>query len=160
MISLITNSPEETYNIAYRVAQHAYPGDIYCLEGGLASGKTVFAQGFARGLGITEEVRSPSFAIVQEYVHDPPLYHMDFYRLSDAADLLGMGADEYFSGTGICLIEWPDRAGDILPIEIVRVQINTGSGEGRKIMISAASASTSECLERLKRIDEIRHALF
>lgn len=149
-ICLKSESPEDTRKLASELAPHARPGDIYCLEGFLAVGKTVFAQGFARGLGITEHITSPSFPIIQEYEHQPPFYHMDFYRLSSPEDILDMGADEFFLGSGISLIEWPDRAEGLFPVDVIRIHIDIGSMGERNIDISASE----------KRMREIERALF
>ena len=136
-VFLRARSSQETRDLAAKLAEHAQSGDIYCLEGQLGAGKTVFAQGFARGLGIHDSVTSPSFPIIQEYEHDPPLYHIDFYRLSGTADLLEMGADEIFLGSGISLIEWPDRAAELLPESIIRVCIDIAGDTERLISIVA-----------------------
>ena len=83
-----SNSEKETFAVAEEIARQASPGDIYLLEGDLGVGKTVFAKGFARGLGITEPVTSPTFTIVQEY-HEGrlPLYHFDVYRIADVEEM-------------------------------------------------------------------------
>ena len=132
-----SHSPAETLRFASRIATYAQPGDIYCLEGAVGAGKTAFAQGFARGLGIAEVVTSPSFPIIQEYAHDPPFYHMDFYRLSASNDLLEIGADELFLGSGISMIEWPDRAAGLLPANIITIHLDIGSGTERRVSVFA-----------------------
>ena len=148
-VSLKTSTVEETRILAFQIAQYARSGDIYCLEGALGAGKTVFAQGFARGLGIEDVITSPTFPIIQQYEHDPPLYHIDFYRLSGIDDLLEMGADEVFLGSGISLIEWPDRAIGLLPADVITVHIDIAGGDERLVNISADSG----------RIREIGHAI-
>ena len=146
---LKTSTAEETQTLAFQIAQYARPGDIYCLEGPLGAGKTVFAQGFARGLGIEEEITSPSFPIIQHYEHVPPLYHFDFYRLSGADEVREMGADELFLGSGISLIEWPDRAAGLLPGDAITIHIDIDGEAERRINISADS----------ERIQELYHAI-
>ena len=99
-----------------QLAQSAAAGSLYCLEGDLGVGKTVFTQGFAHGLGIEEPVTSPTFTIVQEYETGRiPLYHFDVYRLADPEELEEIGYKEYFFGEGVCLIEWPSRIEELNP---------------------------------------------
>ena len=92
-----TTSAKETFEAGYRLAQSVHPGQIYCLNGDLGVGKTVFTQGFAKGLGIEEPINSPTFTIVQEY-HEGrlPLYHFDVYRIADVSEMDEIGYEEYF----------------------------------------------------------------
>ena len=119
-----SNSEKETFAVAEEIARQASPGDIYLLEGDLGVGKTVFAKGFAHGLGITEPVTSPTFTIVQEY-HEGrlPLYHFDVYRIGDIEEMEEIGYDDYFYGNGICLIEWANLIEEILPPHYQTVRI-------------------------------------
>ena len=100
-----SNSEKETFAVAEEIARQASSGDIYLLEGDLGVGKTVFAKGFAHGLGITEPVTSPTFTIVQEY-HEGrlPLYHFDVYRIADVEEMYELDCEGYFYGDGVCLI--------------------------------------------------------
>ena len=110
-----TGTPEETFDLGFKLGQEAEAGQVYCLEGDLGVGKTVFAQGFAKGLGIAEAVNSPTFTILQSYEEGRlPFYHFDVYRLSDSDEFYAIGGDEYFS-KGICIIEWGEMIEDILP---------------------------------------------
>lgn len=94
----------------------ARPGEIYTLTGDLGVGKTVFTQGVAAGLGITEPVSSPTFTIIQEYDSGRlPFYHFDVYRIGDIEEMDEIGYDDYFFGQGICLIEWANLIEEILP---------------------------------------------
>ena len=98
------------------IGESARPGDVYALDGGLGAGKTVLTQGIARGLMFTGPVTSPTFTILQ--VHEGgrlPLYHFDMYRLSDEDELYATGADEYLTGQGVCVVEWPTRVSSALP---------------------------------------------
>lgn len=99
-----TISSEETYRIAKELSSQAKPGQIFILNGEMGVGKTVFAKGFARGLGITEHITSPTFTILNIYQGNLPLYHFDLYRLGN--DIYDQGFEEYFFGQGVCLIEW------------------------------------------------------
>ncbi len=111
-----SESEQDTYDFAYELAGRAKPGDIYRLEGDLGVGKTVFAKGFARGLGITEPIVSPTFTIIQEYDEGRlPLYHFDVYRIADVEEMYEMDCEGYLYGDGVCLIEWATVIEDILP---------------------------------------------
>ena len=132
-------SSEDTYNLGKKLAAGACPGQIYCLDGDLGVGKTVFTQGFAAGLGITEPVNSPTFTIVQEYEDGRiPLYHFDVYRISDVSEMDEIGYEEYFYGEGVCLIEWAEIIEDILPEDVTWITIEKSMDEDfdyRKITI-------------------------
>ncbi|MDR2939714.1 MAG: tRNA (adenosine(37)-N6)-threonylcarbamoyltransferase complex ATPase subunit type 1 TsaE [Clostridiales bacterium] len=110
-----TYSQEETENLARQVSANAKPGDIFCLEGGLGAGKTVFAKGFAHGMGILEEITSPTFAIVNVYQGGLALYHFDVYRIKHISEMEDTGYEEYFYGGGVCLIEWAGLIKGIIP---------------------------------------------
>ena len=111
-----TRSPEETFALGKKIGEMARPGEIYTLTGDLGVGKTVFTQGVAAGLGITEPVSSPTFTIIQEYDSGRlPFYHFDVYRIGDIEEMDEIGYDEYFFGQGICLIEWANLIEEILP---------------------------------------------
>ncbi|MDE5966228.1 MAG: tRNA (adenosine(37)-N6)-threonylcarbamoyltransferase complex ATPase subunit type 1 TsaE [Lachnospiraceae bacterium] len=126
-----SNSAEETAAFGMKLAQAARPGDVYCLHGALGVGKTVFSQGFARGLGITEPVSSPTFTIVQEYDGGRlPFYHMDVYRISDSEEMYEVGFDDMLMGGGVCLIEWADLISDLLPDKYYSVTIEKDSVRG------------------------------
>ena len=109
-------SEQDTFRIAERLGQGAEPGEIYCLDGDLGVGKTVFAKGFAAGLGIKEPVTSPTFTIVHEYEGGRlPLYHFDVYRIADPDEMYAIGFEDYFYGNGVCLIEWSELIAELLP---------------------------------------------
>lgn len=135
-----TNSAEETFEVGRKLALSAKPGQIYCLNGDLGVGKTVFTQGFAQGLGITEPVNSPTFTIVQVYEEGRiPFYHFDVYRIADVEEMYEIGCEEYFYGQGICLIEWSELIREILPDTIIQIKIEKNLEKGfdyRKIEIN------------------------
>lgn len=111
-----TRSLEETFALGKKIGEMARPGEIYTLTGDLGVGKTVFTQGVAAGLGITEPVSSPTFTIIQEYDSGRlPFYHFDVYRIGDIEEMDEIGYDDYFFGQGICLIEWANLIEEILP---------------------------------------------
>ena len=111
-----TNSSIETEEIGKKLTQNVKPGDVFCLKGDLGAGKTVFAKGFASGLGIKSEIPSPTFTILNEYHSGRlSLFHFDLYRLRDQNELFGIGYEEYFYGDGVTIIEWPEIAGSLVP---------------------------------------------
>ncbi len=119
-----TFSPGETYRIGEMTGRQARPGQVYCLDGDLGVGKTVFAQGFAAGLGIAEPVSSPTFTILQQYEEGAlPLYHFDVYRIGSVEEMDEVGYEDFFYGDGVCLIEWSRMIEEILPEDVVKVQI-------------------------------------
>ena len=134
-----TNSAEETFALGKALGEKASPGQIYTLDGDLGTGKTVFTQGVAAGLGITEAISSPTFTIIQEYdTGRLPLYHFDVYRIGDIEEMEEIGYDDYFFGAGICLIEWADLIREILPEHVIRITIEKDLEKGfdyRKITI-------------------------
>ena len=124
MRKVITHSPEETRAFAAAMAREARPGQIICLDGDLGAGKTVFAQGFAEGLGFSGYVNSPTFTILQVYEGGRlPLYHFDVYRIGDPEEMDEIGCEEYFYGEGVCLIEWSVLIADMIPETAVHVTI-------------------------------------
>ena len=140
-----TRSPKETFELGERLGLEASPGMIYCLEGDLGVGKTVFTQGFARGLGITDPVTSPTFTIVQQYEEGRiPLYHFDVYRIGDVGEMEEIGYEDCFYGDGVCLIEWPSLIDEILPETAVWVCIEKNLEQGfdyRKITVEERKRS-------------------
>lgn len=134
-------SENETYEAGRELALSAKPGDIYCLDGDLGAGKTVFAKGFAAGLGINEPVTSPTFTIVREYESGRlPFYHFDVYRISDPDEMFAIGYEDYFFGDGVCLVEWSELIDELIPESAVRINITRDLGKGvdyRKIDITS-----------------------
>lgn len=118
-------SAADTMQIARSIAGQAKPGEIYALTGDLGTGKTIFAKGFAAGLGIDSSVTSPTFAILNEY-HDGrlPLYHFDVYRIKSIFEMEDTGYDEYFYGNGVCLVEWAELIADLIPEGSVWISVN------------------------------------
>ena len=141
-----THDPEETFEVGRTIGMNAKPGQIYTLTGDLGVGKTVFTQGVAAGLGITEPVNSPTFTIIQEYEDGRlPFYHFDVYRIGDLEEMEEIGYDDYFFGQGICLIEWAELIEEILPENRIEVTIEKDLEKGfeyRKITIEERGEKT------------------
>lgn len=130
---------KETFAIGQKLGQSAQPGSIFCLVGDLGTGKTILAKGMAEGLGIKEDIVSPTFTIVQEYQGRLPFYHFDIYRIMDEDELFEIGWDEYINGNGVCLVEWADQVPEAIPPEAVWLTIQKDLSKGisyRKITVS------------------------
>lgn len=133
--SLTLRHCHETAQFGFLLGQLANPGDVICLDGDLGAGKTTLTQAIARGLGVSSKqaVTSPSFAIFQEYQGRIPLYHFDLYRLHGADDVLALGLEEYFYLSGCAVIEWSERAANILPENRLRLELKIVDMEARNV---------------------------
>lgn len=126
-----TYNSKETYELGYNMGRSAKAGEVYCLDGDLGVGKTVFTQGFAKGLDINEPINSPTFTIVQEYPEGRiPLYHFDVYRIGDITEMDEIGYEEYFYSDGVCLIEWGNLIEEIMPENTTYITINKDLSKG------------------------------
>ena len=124
-------SREDTYNFAKALGEKAEPGQVFCLSGDLGVGKTVFAQGFGAGVGVTEPMSSPTFTILQEYTEGRlPLYHYDVYRIGDVDELEETGFYEYVGGDGVALIEWAELVREEIPETAVWITIKKDIEKG------------------------------
>lgn len=130
---------KDTFRIGKKLGEQARRGQVVCLEGDLGVGKTVFTQGFALGIGIDENINSPTFTIVQEYESGRiPFYHFDVYRIWDVEEMDEIGFEEYLYGDGVCLIEWANLIQEILPANYTKVMIEKDLERGfdyRKITV-------------------------
>jgi len=136
-----SSSADETIALGERLGRAAAAGDLVCLWGDLGAGKTQVAKGIARGLGIADTVTSPTFILMNEYRGRLPLFHVDLYRLADAADALAGGVVDDRQSDGLTVVEWPDRMGDVLPAGRLDVRIAGSGDEPRDIEIAAGDAS-------------------
>ncbi len=138
-----TNNAAETFALAEQIGENARPGLILTLNGDLGAGKTVFAQGVAKGLGVEGPVNSPTFTILKEYTAGRlPLYHFDLYRIEEPEEMDEIGYEDCFFGKGVCLIEWADRIRELIPEEAVDVYIEKDPLRGpdyRRIRIEGQS---------------------
>ena len=124
------NNEEETRALGLEIADALEPGDIIALIGDLGTGKTALTKYIAEGLGIKEEISSPTFTIVKEYRSGRlPLYHFDVYRLGSGEELLDIGAEDMLDGDGVCVIEWADIAADVLPADSLVVRLDYGDSD-------------------------------
>ena len=146
---LLSPDPETTSALGAALAAAARPGDVICLWGDLGAGKTVFAKGFGAGLGVTSTVNSPSFVLMAEHAGRLPLFHLDLYRLANAAEAVAGGLLDDRQSAGATLIEWPDRLGPALPRERLDVVIGGQGDEPREIVLRAGSAGLERYLDAL-----------
>ena len=131
-----SKSNEETISLAGNFAKTLKPGDIVLLDGDLGAGKTVFSKGIVFELSNGKEIAvSPTFVILNIYNTNPPVYHFDLYRIGDISELDAIGAEEYFFGHGISLVEWPTRAESMFPSSAIKVTILKIGDNERKILI-------------------------
>lgn len=135
-----TCSEQETFDLGKELGESAKPGDVFTLEGDLGVGKTIFTKGLAAGLGVQEDVVSPTFTIVQEYGDGRiPFYHFDVYRIGDVEEMDEIGYEDYIHGEGVCLIEWANLIEEILPERRIKIIIEKDLEKGfdyRKISIN------------------------
>lgn len=130
-ITVASGSPEETFALGKMLGGQSRAGTVFTLTGDLGAGKTVFAQGFAAGLGIGEPVNSPTFTILQVYEGGRlPFYHFDVYRIADVEEMDEIGYEDCFYGEGVCLIEWADMIEEILPESRIRITITKDPERG------------------------------
>lgn len=132
-MEIITHSREETMQFAEEYAKTLNKNDVVLLDGDMGAGKTVFTKGIARGLGVTSEITSPTYAYMNDY--DGVLYHYDFYRLTSGEQALALGLNDYFDAGGVCVIEWGENVASILPANVKRVKIEIIGDNRRRITI-------------------------
>lgn len=155
MLEFRTTSPEETFKFGQCLATILSAGQVVCLIGDLGAGKTLFVQGLAEGLQITDSVSSPTFTILNVYEALFPVYHFDLYRLEDAAELFDIGFYEYTEGNGLSIIEWADKFPEQLPDEYLWIEIisdfnNSGKVNDRIIQLQARGAAYEHLCKELE----------
>ena len=132
-----SESPAKTKRLGERIGKLLLPGDVIALTGELGSGKTILTKGIARGMGIKgDPVRSPSFVLIKEYPGKVPLFHFDLYRLKKPEELNTIGYEEYFSGKGVVVIEWAERAKNFLPEKYLVIKLSIINKNERKISLT------------------------
>lgn len=143
-IIIESNEEKKTYELGVLLGESAAPGENYALMGDLGAGKTVFAKGVAKGLGIKETVNSPTFTIVQEYEEGRmPFYHFDLYRLGSPEELEEIGYEDFFYGDGLCLVEWAELFREVLPDRTGFITIEKDAARGpdhRRITLEGKAA--------------------
>ncbi len=136
-----THSADETIEFGRRLGAALRPNDVIALTGQLGAGKTTLIQGIAAGLGVRDYVTSPTFIIINEYEGRLPLYHIDLYRLDEGLAVADLGIEEYFTRGGVCVIEWAERLGGLLPPGAEKIELEVVSEQERKICVSSGLAA-------------------
>ncbi len=149
-MNLETRSPEQTQAFGQRLGKIAYPGDVILLVGKLGAGKTCLTQGIAWGLGIKEYAASPSFVLVRELYGRLPLYHIDFYRLENLEEIDELGLDEYFYGKGVSVVEWAEKALELLPPENLLIEMEHVAENERRLRLKPTGRRYRQMLAQLK----------
>jgi tRNA threonylcarbamoyladenosine biosynthesis protein TsaE len=147
--TIVTREPAGTRALAAALAAVAEPGDLVSLIGDLGAGKTQFAKGFGLGLGITDTITSPSFVLMAEYRGRLPMFHIDLYRLADAAEAMAGGLVDERQAGGVTLIEWAERLADAMPDDRLDVVIEGTGDDPRTIELSTASPRYARYLDAL-----------
>jgi tRNA threonylcarbamoyladenosine biosynthesis protein TsaE len=154
-LTLVSHSLSETRRLGALLGQLLEGDEVICLEGELGTGKTSLIQGIGQGQGIREPLTSPTFTLVNEYQgRQAPLYHVDLYRLDSTEEMIAAGMDGYFHDGGICVIEWAEKARDILPPECLYVTLRHVGEEERDILLQAKGQVYRQLLRRLKKMLE------
>jgi tRNA threonylcarbamoyladenosine biosynthesis protein TsaE len=148
-----SQNSEETLRLGMILGEMLSPGSVVALQGELGSGKTVFAKGVARGLGISDEteVTSPSFVLVNEYRGRLPVFHVDLYRLEKASQMEDLGYEEFIFGDGVTLVEWPEKAGHLLPEDRIDVHMKWTGEEEREISLRTRGRRMEGLLRHLDK---------
>ena len=157
-MKMLSDSPDRTIATGQALGKLLKPGSVVCLKGDLGTGKTHFAKGVALGMGISEHVTSPTFTIINEYQGRLPLYHVDAYRLEEEEEAYELGLEEYLYGTGVTLIEWPERIQSLLPDEYLRIiikQAADGFFSKRELEFLPRGQDYAQLVEELKQIVHI-----
>jgi tRNA threonylcarbamoyladenosine biosynthesis protein TsaE len=149
-LELISHSPEQTQQFGSRLGKIAQAGDVILLVGKLGAGKTCLAQGIAWGLGTNDYAASPSFVLVRELYGRLPLYHVDFYRLENLAEIAELGLDEYFYGKGVSVVEWAEKALELLPPEHLLIEMDYVSDNERRLKLKPKGKRYREMVAQLK----------
>ncbi|NMG65652.1 tRNA (adenosine(37)-N6)-threonylcarbamoyltransferase complex ATPase subunit type 1 TsaE [Azoarcus indigens] len=148
-VTLTLQDEPDTLALGEIIGRSLEPGLQLWLQGNLGAGKTTLTRGMLRGLGHTQKVKSPTYTLIEPYlVSRLDFYHFDFYRFDSPDEYLDAGLDEYFTGQGVCVVEWPDKASPHLPQPDVEIHLSL-VGEGRQATVTAKTATGQACLNRL-----------
>ncbi len=150
-LTLLTSSPEETELIGQRLGKQLRRGMFLALSGNLGGGKTCFTRGIVASIApeSAELVSSPTFAIMNEYPGQIPVYHFDFYRLSGSSEIIELGFEEYFDGDGVCIAEWAERIDDLLPTGQISILFEYLDDNRRRLTFQASGEAAEQALTAL-----------
>ena len=149
-MNTVTNSEQETIDLAIEFASTLLANDVILLDGELGAGKTCLVQGVARGLGVQTIVRSPTFVFATEHMGRLPLYHVDLYRVNDPREADGLGLDDYIEGDGVCAVEWAERAIDLFPADHLLIEMAHVDTDGRSLRLIPNGQRYTELLDGLR----------
>ena len=150
---IITHSREQTFRVGQRLGRVLGPGDVVCLQGTLGSGKTCLTQGIGAGLAVSGTIRSPSFVLIREHEPSdagPCLYHIDLYRIRDAADAFALGIEDYLYSDGVTVIEWAERAQELVSAERLWITLTYLDYTKRCLLFEASGEHHVEMLAKLR----------
>ncbi len=150
---IITHSPAQTIRIGERLGRLLQAGDVVCLQGDLGSGKTSLTQGIGAGLGVVGTITSPTFVFINEHESSgsgPYLYHVDLYRIRDAAEAFGLGLEDYMYGDGVTVIEWAERARELMPAERLWITLSYLDYTKRCLLFEATGERYLDLLAKLR----------
>lgn len=166
-LDVISHSSAQTQRLGMRLGELLRGGELLLLDGQLGTGKTTFTQGLATGLNITEAVNSPTFTLLKEYPghssllqnqgeqgkldHYPALYHFDLYRLDDPEEIVDLGFEDYFYGSGVCVVEWAEKADIVWPVENMRIRMKMLSETKRGLLFIATGERYCELLRQFQK---------
>lgn len=154
-LTIRTNSPEQTQRVGRAFGERARAGDVFLLSGPLGAGKTCFTQGLAQGLGVEGYVRSPTFVLMTRHKGRLTLHHIDLYRIGSPAEAWDLGLDEQLFDSGVCVIEWAERAEELLPDDALWLEISYGdSYDAREIVLESDSPRFADLLKEARTMAE------
>lgn len=151
VLDIVSHSLAQTQRLGARLGELLHSGDLLLLDGDLGTGKTSLTQGIAEGLGVHNQVSSPTFTLLKEYEGRLPLYHFDLYRLDDPAEILDLGFDEYFERRGVCVVEWANKAEPIWPSEYLRIRLKIVSETKRGLLFNGLGGRYSDLLLEFRK---------
>lgn len=167
-LDIISHSSTQTQRLGVRLGELVRGGELLLLEGQLGTGKTTFTQGLAQGMGITEDISSPTFTLLKEYAGResqitsarepalisaarPALYHFDLYRLDDPEEILDLGFEDYFYSSGVCVVEWADKADLLWPTEHLRIRLKMLNETKRGLLFIAVGTRYCDLLQQFQK---------
>lgn len=149
-LEIITNSAAQTQALGRLIGAACQGGEVVLLRGDLGAGKTTLTQGIAAGLGVMAPVISPTFIVLREYEGRLPLYHFDFYRLEGTGRAVDLEFDDYVGGAGVCVVEWPAHAPELVPAEYLQITLEPRGEESRALRCEAVGARYVALCERVR----------
>lgn len=149
VVVIRTDSAEATVRLGEELGKRLRGGDVVALFGNLGAGKTTLVKGIARGMGVASEARSPTFTLIHEHAGEPPLYHIDLYRLAGEQEAEALGVEEYLYGEGVTVVEWADRMPNLLPDERLDIELRLTDECGRELTLSCGNDRIRAIVEEL-----------